>query len=157
MSRLAALLVLLVGIGAGWVALRTDDAEAPERRGLVVGVVDGDTIDVRLGGERERVRVLGIDSPERGECLARSATRQTRRLALGRRIALRSDPSQPERDRFGRRLAYVRLPDGRDLGFELIATGVARAYVVGDPFERLDIYRQAEILGRRLSASIWRC
>jgi micrococcal nuclease len=155
--RLAALLVLLVGIGAAWVALRTDEVEAPKAVGTVVGVVDGDTIDVRLDGRRERVRVLGIDTPERGDCLAQGATRQTRLLALGRRVSLRGDTSQPQRDRFDRRLAYVRLPEGRDLGFELIARGVARAYVVGEPFERLDVYRQAEILGRNLSTSIWRC
>jgi endonuclease YncB( thermonuclease family) len=62
MREIAALLVLLVGIGAGWIALRAD-ADDPDRRGLVVGVVDGDTVDVRVLATRERVRVLGIELP----------------------------------------------------------------------------------------------
>jgi micrococcal nuclease len=155
--QIAALLVLLVGIGAGWLALRADDKTARSAHGLVIGVVDGDTIDVRIGGSRERVRVLGIDTPEAGACFAQQATRETRRLALGQAVELHGDPSQPTRDRFGRRLAYVVLPDGRDLGFQLIAGGLARSFVVGEPFERLETYRRAEIFGRRRAPSIWRC
>lgn len=157
MRQIAALLVLLVGIGAGWVVLRHEDDEEEPVRGAVVGVVDGDTIVVRFAGNRERVRVLGIDTPEAGTCLAANATAETRRLALGRRVELRRDSSQPMRDRFDRRLAYVELPDGSDLGFQLLARGLARAFVVGKPFERLETYRQAEILGRRHRVSIWRC
>lgn len=157
MRQVAALLVLLVGIGAGWVALRAEDDAERSERGAVVAVVDGDTIVVRLDGASERVRVLGIDTPEAGACLAQEATGETRRLVLGRSVELREDESQPNRDRFGRKLAYVGLPDGRDLGFQLVARGLARAFVVGKPFQRLETYRQAEILGRRQSVSIWRC
>jgi micrococcal nuclease len=157
MMRVAGVLVLLVGIAAGWLALRSGDEPERSPRGVVVHVVDGDTIDVRLTRSRERVRVLGIDTPEAGTCLARQAARETRGLVLGRRVELRGDDSQPDRDRFGRRLAYVRLPDGRDLGFQLIAHGLARAFVVGEPFDRLETYRRAEILGRRQTRSIWQC
>jgi micrococcal nuclease len=157
MRRVAGLLVLLVGIGAGWVALRAADEPRTLDRGRVVAVVDGDTIEVSLAGRRERVRVLGIDTPEAGACLAGAATAEMRRLALGHRVELRGDSSQPNRDRFGRRLAYVHLPDGRDVGFQLVADGLARAFVVGEPFQRLETYRRAEILGRRQSPSIWRC
>jgi endonuclease YncB( thermonuclease family) len=51
----------------------------------------------------------------------------------------------------------VRLPDDSDLGFQLVARGLARAFVVGEPFERLETYRRAEILGRRERLSVWRC
>lgn len=156
MRQIAALLVLLVGIAAGWIALRAD-ADDPDRRGLVVGVVDGDTVDVRVFATRERVRVLGIDTPERGSCFARRATAETSRLALGRLVKLQRDPSQPERDRFDRLLAYVELPGERDLGLELVQRGFARVFEVGRPFERLKSYREAESLGRAQSPSIWRC
>jgi micrococcal nuclease len=156
MRQLALLLILLVGIGAVWLALTTQDDE-PSRDGRVVQVIDGDTIDVGLGNGRERVRVLGIDSPERGACLSRQATAETSRLALGRRVVLESDPSQPERDRFDRLLAYVGLPGGPDLGLELVKQGLARVFVVGRPFERLDSYRRAEFVGRAQRPSIWRC
>jgi micrococcal nuclease len=154
--QIAALLVLIAGIGAGWLALRAD-ADDPDRRGLVIGIVDGDTLDVRVLATRERVRVLGIDTPETGSCLSRQATAVTSRLALGRLIKLQRDPSQPERDRFDRLLAYVELPGERDLGLELVNRGLARVFVGGRPFERLESYRKAESLGRAQSASIWRC
>lgn len=156
MRRLAAGLILLVGIAAGWMALQADAGD-PDRRGLVVGVVDGDTVDVRVFATRERVRVLGIDTPERGKCFARRATAETSRLALGRLVKLQRDPSQPERDRFDRLLAYVQLPGERDLGLELVKRGFARVFVVGRPFKRLEPYRKAESLGRARSPSIWRC
>jgi endonuclease YncB( thermonuclease family) len=154
--EIAALLVLLVGIGAGWIALRAD-ADDPDRRGLVVGVVDGDTVDVRVLATRERVRVLGIDTPETGSCLSRQATAETNRLTLGRLVKLQRDPSQPERDRLDRLLAYVELPGERDLGLELLKRGFARVFVVGRPFKRLESYRKAESVGRAQSPSIWSC
>ena len=132
-------------------------ADDPDRRGLVVGIVDGDTLDVRVLATRERVRVLGIDTPERGSCFSRRAAAETSRLALGRLVKLQRDSSQPERDRFDRLLAYVELPDERDLGLELVERGFARAFVIGRPFERLKSYRKAESLGRAQRASIWRC
>lgn len=150
------MLVLLVGIGAGWIALRAD-ADDPDRHGLVVGVVDGDTVDVRVLATRERVRVLGIDTPETGSCLSRQATAETNRLTLGRLVKLQRDPSQPERDRFDRLLAYVQLSGERDLGLELVKRGFARVFVGGRPFKRLESYRKAEPLGRAQSPSIWRC
>ena len=157
MRQLAALVVLLVGIGAGWVALRSSEEPETVAHGTVVTVVDGDTLVVALDGRRERVRVLGIDAPEVRSCLAERSTAETRRLALGRRVELEGDSSQRSRDRFGRRLAYVRLPEGRDLGFELVSAGLARSFVVGRPFERLEAYRRAETAGRGRTPSIWAC
>jgi endonuclease YncB( thermonuclease family) len=120
-------------------------------RGTVTEVVDGDTLDVRLvNGKSERVRIVGIDTPEAGECFGARATARARALALGRRVTLRGDPTQATRDRYGRLLAYVRLPGGRDLGYQLVAGGFARVYVFDDPFKRLDPYRAAE---RRAAAS----
>src|SRR5688572_24106226 len=50
--------------------------------GVVTRVVDGDTLDVRGSGSRIRVRVLGIDTPERGECYFGPASARARSLAL---------------------------------------------------------------------------
>src|SRR4051794_36120268 len=65
-------------------------------RATVVRVVDGDTIDVALatGGRRERVRLLGIDAPERGACYAATASAETARLTLRKSVRLVGDRSQ---------------------------------------------------------------
>jgi micrococcal nuclease len=108
-----------------------------QERGTVTHVVDGDTIDVRLArGAVERVRVIGIDTPERGACWASEATAATRRLTQGRAVTLVGDATQATRDRYGRLLAYVSLPGGRDLGYELVGGGFARVYVYDRAFVR---------------------
>jgi endonuclease YncB( thermonuclease family) len=127
------------------------------KAGRVTRVVDGDTVDVRLdGGRAERVRVLGIDTPERGDCGSAAATAATRQLAGGRHVTLVGDATQDTRDRYGRLLAYVWLPGGRDLGYRLVATGHARVYVYGGrPFTRLPAYEHARSLAG--ARGIWAC
>lgn len=127
-------------------------------KGTVTQVVDGDTLDVRIGSKTERVRVIGIDAPERGDCYAGSATAAATHLAYGKRVVLRGDPTQATRDRYGRLLAYVVLPHGKDLGYQMIAGGFAKVYVYNRrDFQRVAAYRAAETTGRRLGHSVWRC
>lgn len=125
-------------------------------RGTVTRVVDGDTLYVRLAsGRRERVRVIGIDTPEAGACYAAKASAAARRLALSKAVLLRGDPTQDTRDRHGRLLAYVWIPGGRDLGYQLVAGGFARVYVFRVPFQRLAAYRSAEAGARSRSLGQW--
>jgi Staphylococcal nuclease homologue len=85
--------------------------------GGVVHVVDGDTIDVALdSGPRIRVRLIGVDTPERGQCFFTRATNVTERLSAAKRVVLQGDATQATHDRYGRLLAYVWLPGGHDLG-----------------------------------------
>ncbi|MDP3793405.1 MAG: thermonuclease family protein, partial [Candidatus Uhrbacteria bacterium] len=80
---------------------------------LVVRVVDGDTIDVLIGGEQLRVRYIGIDTPETVDprrpvgCFGKEASARNRELVEGKTVALEKDVS--ETDRFGRLLRYVWL------------------------------------------------
>ena len=120
-------------------------------RGTVTHIVDGDTLDVRLtSGKTERIRLIGIDTPERGVCYFSQATTRARQLAMSKQVVLRGDATQDTRDRYGRLLAYVWLPGGKDLGYQLIAGGFAKVYVYRSPFERLSAYGT---LGRGKSAT----
>ena len=124
-------------------------------RGTVTNIVDGDTLDVRLSsGKRERIRLIGIDTPERGACYAAKATERARQLAMSKPVVLRGDPSQDTRDRYGRLLAYVWIPGGKDLGYQLVAGGFAKVYVYRDAFQRLPAYRNAEAAAK--SAGQWK-
>jgi endonuclease YncB( thermonuclease family) len=78
----------------------------------VLSVVDGDTVELELGGQRERVRLLGIDTPETVhpskpvECWGPEASAlATQLLAPGTEVLVQRD--QEARDRFGRLLAYL--------------------------------------------------
>jgi len=71
----------------------------------VTYVIDGDTIDVSLGGQDVRVRYIGVNTPERGEPCFDEATAANRALVEDRIVALVRDVS--ETDRYGRLLRYV--------------------------------------------------
>jgi micrococcal nuclease len=123
----------------------------------VVSVTDGDTVRVRLdSGRVERVRYIGIDTPETGadECFAARAHEANERLVGERRVLLVLDAD--ERDRYGRLLAYVYA--GRTfVNAELVRQGYAEPLVVRPnvrhltDFERLA--RDARTGGRGLWAS----
>lgn len=105
-------------------------ADAPARDdaalvlpGRVVGVIDGDTLDVRLASGVLRVRLHAIDAPERGQPWGDAARRALSSLAFGREIEL----EPVEQDRYDRQVARVRL-DGRDLNAELLRRGHAWVY-----------------------------
>jgi endonuclease YncB( thermonuclease family) len=126
------------------------------KRGTVTRVVDGDTIDVRLtNGKTERVRLIGVDTPEKGACWSSQATAATRRLAQGKKVTLIGDGTQDTRDRYGRLLAYVWLPGGKDLGFQLVSGGHAKVYVYDQPFKRLSAYENGEAVGK--TKGLWKC
>lgn len=152
---------ITVSLDEGSTASAAPVASPYQGAGVVVRVLDGDTLDVRLAsGARERVRVLGIDSPElrSGECYAAQATAAARRFALGKRVRLDGDRTQATRDRYRRLLAYVRLPDGADLGRTLVAEGFAAVLVVnGRSFLRVVPYRSAEKVARDQRLGLWGC
>ena len=127
------------------------------QKGVVTQVVDGDTLQVRLaGGKIERVRLIGVDAAERGACFAAPAATRARQLALSKPVVLRGDRTQDTRDRYGRLLAYVWLPGGRDLGYQLVAGGFAKVYVYRDPFQRLSAYRTAESRAKSAPVGAWK-
>ena len=91
---------------------------------VVTRVVDGDTIEVSVGGVEERLRMIGINAPEDGECIADEATRWMRERIEGEAVTLVRD--QTDRDQYGRLLRYVEI-DGADVGVELVRSGLALA------------------------------
>src|SRR3989338_322463 len=99
----------------------------------VVKVIDGDTIDVKIGTKIERIRMVGMDTPEivdprkAVQCFGKEASNRTKLLLTGKSVALQSDPTQGERDKYGRLLRYVIL-DGLNFNKRLIAEGYAHEY-----------------------------
>lgn len=132
------------------------------QRAKVLAVVDGDTIDVRLAnGNRKRVRLVGIDTPEvygGTECGGPQASRSLKGLLpRGQRVLLVSDSTQDRTDRYGRLLRYVMKPDGRDVNRSQVSRGWARVYVYnGDPFKRVTNYRRAQTAAKGAPRGIWK-
>jgi len=152
-------LACALGVAAAAVTVAPGHASLSARAPLtasVTRIVDGDTLVARLGsGRSERVRLLGIDTPEVGTCYAAQATATARSLALGKTVRLVGDATQAVRDRYSRLLAYVVLPGGVDLGRTLVARGAAKVYVYDRPFARVSGYRSAESAARTRGLGLW--
>src|SRR5262249_32187019 len=126
----------------------------------VVRVVDGDTIYVDLGGHTEKVRYIGMDTPEthhpaRGaEPGGREATAVNRRLVESKTVQLELDVRQ--RDRYGRLLAYVYVGETM-VNAELVRLGYAQGMTVPPNVKSASLFlalqREAREAGRGLWAS----
>ncbi|MGB9633682.1 MAG: thermonuclease family protein, partial [Chloroflexaceae bacterium] len=129
--------------------------------GQVVNVVDGDTVDVRINGQVERVRLIGIDTPESVdprqpvECFGREASARVAELLAGQTVFLEADGSQADRDRFGRLLRYLWLPDGRMANYELIDQGYAFEYTFAVPYRYQAPFKAAEARARAEGRGLW--
>jgi micrococcal nuclease len=107
-------------------------AVAEEATGEVLFITDGDTIEVSLGGEVEKVRYIGVDTPEVDpnigvECFGSEASELNRQLVAGERVRLVFDAER--RDKYGRLLAYVYVGD-TFVNAELVRRGYARTLTI---------------------------
>jgi endonuclease YncB( thermonuclease family) len=117
---------------------------APTPGVVVIEVVDGDTIVVAGG---QRVRMIGIDTPERGQCGYYEATAALTAL-VGLRPVVLVGGARDDVDRYGRLLRYVEV-DGVDANLEMLRNGHARArYDSRDGYgrhAREDLYVAADL------------
>jgi micrococcal nuclease len=97
---------------------------ATEFHGRVVGIADGDTITVLHDGRAEKIRLYGIDAPEKGQAFGDRAKQFTSELAFGQTVSVRVR----DHDRYRRTVGDVILPDGRSLNEELVRAGFAWWY-----------------------------
>jgi micrococcal nuclease len=135
MRRIAPLLLLVAVVVVLLARGRDEPSRTTLGRAQVLRVVDGDTIRVRLDGRTERVRYIGIDTPESVkpgtsvQCFAKRASAANAALVAGRSVRLVADVE--ERDRYGRLLAYVyREPDGAFVNARLVRDGYARTLTI---------------------------
>jgi endonuclease YncB( thermonuclease family) len=148
-SRLlhGALLVLAVAAGA-------PAAVAAEAVGTVVGISDGDTLTLLdANKQRHRIRLDGIDAPERSQPYGQRARQSLASLAHGRTAQAHC----PKTDRYGRAVCRVTV-EGVDVGLEQIRRGLAWHYVryanEQGVVERSE-YEQAERAARSSGAGLW--
>ena len=123
-------------------------------------VIDGDTISVRLDGDRYTVRFTGVDTPEtthptRGvEPYGPEAADDTTARLTGATDRLDRDPAGDAQDGYGRILRYVMLPTGEHFNATLIREGYARA-IRTFPYTRQAEFLQLEAQARRARRGLW--
>lgn len=127
----------------------------------VVKVVDGDTLDVNIDGKIERLRLIGIDTPETVDprksvqCFGKEASNKAKEMLNGQFVNLESDETQGERDKYKRLLRYVFLPDGTNFNLYMIAEGYAHEYTYSTAYKYQSEFKQAEIDARNGNKGLW--
>jgi endonuclease YncB( thermonuclease family) len=112
--------LFLVAVLVFW----TGSARAGNFTGLVVSVSDGDTLVVRHGAGTDKVRLYGIDCPERGQAFGRAARRFAVQAVARREVTVQV----LDVDRYGRSVGLVAYAGGRLLNRELVRAGLAWVY-----------------------------
>jgi micrococcal nuclease len=147
----AALLILRPWEGGGEAGPRAVDA-------LVARVVDGDTVEARIGGKVEDVRYIGVDTPETVkpgspvQCFGPRASAFNHRLVEGRRVRLVFGVER--RDAYGRLLAYVYLGD-RFVNASLVRRGLARTLTIPPNDRFAPLLRRLELSAARAGRGLW--
>jgi micrococcal nuclease len=124
----------------------------------VVRVVDGDTIVVRLDGAQQRVRYVGVNTPESVDprrpvqCFGKEAAARNRALVEGKTVWLEKDVS--DADQFGRLLRYVSV-DGVLVNAALVREGYARSVTYPPDVGRADELRALEREARDAGRGLW--
>jgi micrococcal nuclease len=157
---LVLLAVSLAALAVAWSSRGGDPAPVRDRLARVVRIVDGDTIVVALAGRTDRVRYIGIDTPESVkpgspvQCYAHRAAAQNARLVARERVRLVLDVEP--RDRFGRLLAYVyRVRDGLFVNAALARGGFARTLTIPPNVRFAARFRALAADARRADRGLW--
>lgn len=113
-------------------------------------IVDGDTIYLSNG---EKVRLLGLNSPEKGFCYYLEATEFLRNLIGDSEISLKSDKTNQDKDRYGRLLRYIYV-NGEMLNIKIVQEGYAK-YMENYPIIYSSEFAEAENQAREAGKGLW--
>lgn len=122
--------------------------------------VDGDTFAVNMNGSVETIRFIGVDTPETHkpntpvQCYGEKAAAYTKSLIGGNNVRLQADPLDTNRDRYGRLLRYVYLPDNTLVEAQLIQNGYAFAYTQF-PFSKTDEFKGYQQTAKQAGKGLW--
>lgn len=128
----------------------------------VLRVVDGDTIRIDYNGKDEKVRFIGLDTPETKDprkpiqCFGREATAKMTEFAENKNIRLEFDKTQGERDKYGRLLAFVYSEDNKNLAYEMIRQGYGNEYTYNsNPYKYQNEFKEAARKAREENKGLW--
>jgi micrococcal nuclease len=147
--------ILIISIAILWIFIEqthTQTEETTEVKEIanyeVIKVVDGDTVSINIDAGKETLRLIGIDTPETVhptkpvECFGIEASNKAKELLEDKIISIEHDSSQGKIDKYGRTLAYVILPDGRNFNEIMIKEGYAYEYTYNEKYKTKTIQKQ---------------
>jgi micrococcal nuclease len=146
---------------AGWIQ-HVGRGAVTNQPGLyhVTQFVDGDTITVNMNGTNQKIRFIGVDTPETHkpntpvQCYGPAAAAYTKQRIGNQSIRLQSDSLTTNYDRYGRLLRYVYLPDGTNLNRDLILHGYGFYYPYF-PFTKSSEFAATQKTAQSSHAGLW--
>ena len=138
-----------------------DPVVAAAKSYKVIEVIDGDTLDVMMDGEKKRLRLIGVDTPETKDprkpvqCFGKEASAFTTKTLTGQTVSLEADPTQGELDKYDRLLRYVILADGRNFNQLLISSGYAHEYTYDKPYKYQVAFKAAQKEAEAAKRGLW--
>lgn len=157
----ASVVVLLAFVFFSSVCLAEDSNNS--LTATVTRAVDGDTLAIQIDGHKDKVRLIGVDTPETVDprkpvqYFGKEASAFTHKMADGKTVRLELDQASAatnHRDKYGRLLAYVYLPDGMLLNSEIIKQGYGHTYT-RFPFAKMEEFRALEREAREAGRGLW--
>jgi micrococcal nuclease len=143
-------------------ATSTVDVSTTTKSFFVVSrVIDGDTIEVTRDGVKEKVRLIGINTPETVdprktvECFGKEASAHAKEILLGQKVTLVSDSTQTKYDKYGRLLAYVYRKDGLFVNKHMIQEGYAYEYTYRVPYTFQKEFKEAQLKAEMEGKGLW--
>ncbi len=135
------------------------------QEGNIIHVVDGDTAYIKINKTIERVRFLGIDTPElhdkknKPQCFGKEAKKELQRIGKGKNVFVQKDTIQPNRDAYGRLLRFVYLQQGDGsqgilLNNELLKNGYAYRFAKYAN-QHTKLFTESEKLAQKEKRGLW--
>jgi len=117
---------------------------------IVSKVIDGDTIKLQTG---ETVRLLGINTPEKGQLYYKEATNRLKELIEGKEVTLEKDVE--DKDQYGRLLRFIFL-NGENVNIRLVKEGLATVYIISPNVKYKSELKDAENEAKSLKINLWK-
>jgi len=149
-----ALIIIVITLNA-W---GFDVYHIPENK--VVKVIDGDTLEVYQNNKIEKIRMIGLNTPEtvdprRGlECFGIEASARLKNLLEGKIVKLEEDETQGNLDKFGRSLRYV-LIDNVNINQKMIEEGYGFEYTYKKPYKYQKEFKRSQEIAKENNIGLW--
>ena len=127
----------------------------------ITSVVDGDTVKININGTVETFRLIGMDTPETVDprkpvqCFGVEASNKAKELLSGKKVRIEIDPTQGERDKYDRLLAYIHREDGLFYNKYMIEQGYAHEYTYNTPYKYQTEFKTAQKTAQASQLGLW--
>jgi len=165
----SSIVTLLVGAIFVYAGLQSKDVIGSSSNTNIIGVnsrvvkvVDGDTAEIEINGQKRTVRFIGMDTPETldprktVQCFGREASNRAHELLDNQYVSVEYDPVVGEQDKYGRRLAYIFLPDKSLYNQRMIEEGFAHEYTYqNQAYKYQSEFKSAQVTAQTAQKGFW--